>query len=69
MFLLSYVTLFPETEDKYMFQEIIVGIIGLSVAFLVLYKVYGFFFSKNEQKGSCGCSGCGCSTKQKQVKY
>ncbi len=52
-----------------MFQEIIVGIIGLSVALLVLFKIYGFFFSKNEQKGSCGCSGCGCNTKQKQVKY
>lgn len=52
-----------------MFQEIIVGIIGLCVAVLIIYKVYGFFFSKNEQKGSCGCSNCGCSTKQKSVKY
>ncbi|MDR2950433.1 MAG: hypothetical protein LBV71_14670 [Prevotella sp.] len=52
-----------------MFQEIIVAIIGLAVALLVAYKIYGFFFSKNEQKGSYGCSSCGCSTKQKQIKY
>jgi hypothetical protein len=50
-----------------MFQEIIVGLIGIIVASLVIYKIYGFFFSKNEQKGSCGCSSCGCGTKDKQV--
>jgi len=52
-----------------MLQEIIVGLIGVFVALIVIYKVYGFFFSKNEQKGSCGCSNCGCSTKHKAVKY
>ncbi|WP_370457681.1 hypothetical protein [Dysgonomonas sp. ZJ709] len=46
-------------------QEIIVIIIGVIVALLVIYKVYGFFFSKNEQKGNCGCSNCGCSTNKK----
>ncbi|WP_231496765.1 FeoB-associated Cys-rich membrane protein [Prevotella sp. 10(H)] len=46
-----------------------VGLIGLVVATLVIYKIYGFFFSKNEQKRSCGCSNCGCSTKHKSVKY
>ncbi|MDH6307642.1 hypothetical protein M2451_000091 [Dysgonomonas sp. PFB1-18] len=52
-----------------MFQEIIVALVGLSVALIVIYKIYGFFFSKTEQKGSCGCSKCGCSTKQKSIKY
>jgi len=52
-----------------MFQEIIVAIIGLAVALIVIYKVYNFFFSKNEHKGSCGCSSCGCNTKNKTVKY
>lgn len=52
-----------------MYQEIIVGIIGISVAILVIYKIYCFFFSKNEQKGSCGCSNCGCNTNKKTVKY
>lgn len=52
-----------------MFQEIVVGVIGFLVTALVAYKIYRFFFSKNEQKASCGCSNCGCSTKQKQIKY
>ncbi|MDR1706403.1 FeoB-associated Cys-rich membrane protein [Dysgonomonas sp.] len=52
-----------------MVQEIIVGLIGISVALIVIYKIYGFFSSKNEQKNSCGCSSCGCSTKPKHVKY
>ncbi|GAB6008847.1 FeoB-associated Cys-rich membrane protein [Dysgonomonas reticulitermitis] len=49
-----------------MVQEIIVGIIGVFIALVIAYKIYGFFFSKNEQKDSCGCSNCGCSTKPKQ---
>lgn len=52
-----------------MFQELIVAAIGIVVFLLVLYKIYKFFFVKNEQKGDCGCSNCGCSTKQKHVKY
>ncbi len=52
-----------------MVQEVIVGLIGVSVALIVIYKVYRFFYSKNEQKNSCGCSNCGCSTKHKHVKY
>lgn len=52
-----------------MIQEIIVLLIGLLVALIVIYKIYGFFFSKNEQKGSCGCSNCGCSPKKREVKY
>ena len=52
-----------------MYQEIIVTIIGIAVVALVIYKTYNFFFSKNEQKGSCGCSNCGCNTRNKEVKY
>lgn len=52
-----------------MYQEVIVAIIGLAVALIVISKVYNFFFSKNEQKGSCGCSSCGCNTKRKEAKY
>jgi hypothetical protein len=52
-----------------MIQEIIVGIIGVSVTLVIAYKIYGFFFSKNEQKDTCGCSGCGCNMKHKHVKY
>jgi len=46
-----------------------VGLIGVFVTLIVVYKIYGFFFSKNEQKGSSGCSNCGCTTKHKSVKY
>ncbi|MDR2955917.1 MAG: FeoB-associated Cys-rich membrane protein [Prevotella sp.] len=52
-----------------MTQEIIVALIGIIVALIVVFKLYRFFFTKNEQKNSCGCSSCGCSTKYKQVKY
>jgi len=52
-----------------MIQEIIVILIGLLVAFIVVYKIYRFFFSKNEQKRGCGCSNCGYDTKQKSVRY
>lgn len=52
-----------------MYQEIIVAIIGLAVALIVIYRVYNFFFSRNEQKRSYGCSKCGCSTKQRSIKY
>jgi hypothetical protein len=52
-----------------MFQEIIVGIIGVFIALVIAYKIYGFFFSKKEQKNSCGCSACGCGAKHKHVKY
>lgn len=45
-----------------MIQEIIVGAVGITVISVVAYKIYGFFFSKKEQKGSCGCSSCGCNT-------
>lgn len=50
-------------------QEIIVGIIGVGVALIIIYKIFRFFSSKNEQTGSCGCSNCGCSANKKQLKY
>ncbi|MFT3995590.1 MAG: FeoB-associated Cys-rich membrane protein [Dysgonomonas sp.] len=48
-----------------MVQEVVVVLIGIVVALIVLRKVYSFFFSKNQQKGSCGCSSCGCNTVKK----
>ncbi len=52
-----------------MYQEIIVAAIGLVVILLVTSKIYGFFFNKNDQKGSCGCSQCGCSSdKARKIK-
>lgn len=50
-----------------MWQEIVVGVIGVVVASLVVVKIYRFF-SSEEKKGGCGCTSCGCSTKQKHVK-
>lgn len=52
-----------------MFQEIIVALVGIAVLLIVGFKVYGFFFTKNEQKRSCGCSSCGCNTRNRQIKY
>lgn len=68
-FLLLLHFLYTFDKKSNMYQEIIVAIIGISVALLVAYKIYKFFTSKNEQKGSCGCSNCGCNPKQRQVKY
>lgn len=50
-----------------MWQEIIVAIIGVAVALLVVMKIYRFFYTEKGE-GDCGCSGCGCTTKQKHVK-
>ncbi len=49
-------------------QEILVAIIGIVVGAIIIYKIYGFFFSKNPKTGSCGCSNCHCSSAKKHVK-
>lgn len=51
-----------------MIQEILVGIVGVIVIFIVINKVYRFFFSKEAQKKSCGCASCHCNTAKKHVK-
>lgn len=51
-----------------MIQEILVAIVGIIVLLIVISKVYKFFFSKEEQKNRCGCSGCHCNTAKKHVK-
>lgn len=49
-----------------MYQELIVAIIGILVFFLVLKKLYSFFFVKKEKQKLCGCNGCACSTAHKK---
>ncbi len=48
-----------------MIQEIIVAIIGLTVAGTVAYKMYTFFFVKEKSGGPCGCSSCHCNVSKK----
>lgn len=51
-----------------MVQEILVGIVGVIVILIVVSKIYKFFFSKDNQRRSCGCSDCHCSPAKKHVK-
>jgi len=48
-----------------MVQEIIVGLIGVSLIAYIIYKVYRFFTEKSEEKGICGCSSCHCNVAKK----
>jgi hypothetical protein len=48
-----------------MIQEIIVAIIGIVVFGILAYKLYAFFFIKNEASGACGCSSCHCNISKK----
>jgi len=49
-----------------MIQEVIVGIIGVAILTLLLYRTYTFFFTKkDERKGSCGCASCHCNISKK----
>lgn len=50
-----------------MIQELIVALIGILVFFLVLRRLYSFFFVKKEKQKLCGCSGCACSVSHKKV--
>lgn len=50
-----------------MIQELIVAIIGVIVAIIIIYKIYSFFFVKDERKKSCGCSSCGCRVKKNKI--
>lgn len=49
-------------------QEILVYIIGGIVLLTLIFKIYGFFFSKNQQKGGCGCGDCHCNHTKKHEK-
>ena len=64
---INIIPLYLKTILNNMYQEIIVGIIGVFVTLSVIYKMYSFFFSKKKQNDTYGCSNCGCSTKQKHI--
>lgn len=48
-----------------MIQEIIVALIAILVLGILGYRVYLFFFVKNEGGGACGCSSCHCNVSKK----
>ena len=51
-----------------MWQEIIVGIIGMGIVVYIAYKVYRSFAKPESQGCGCGCSGCTAKKKTRLKK-
>lgn len=44
-----------------MIQEIIVATIAIIICSILIYKLYKFFFVKDNNQSGCNCSGCNCN--------